>query len=727
MKLSFAFRLASFLLALSGFLSLILTGDIPPLIVIPGLMAFGINLIQLMTGGEGPIFSKRTWYGMTLVVFVLFIVDMLWVSKSILHSTTHFLIFLMMNKLFNLSTAKAYLQLYLLSFLQLLAASGLSPGLSYALSFLIFLILAVWTLILYHLQREVEIQEKNLTAPSWNDPIDIRSPHDGIQAVINLPFFTATNMVAVSAFSLALLLFFLIPRIGTGMFSRGNAETVKVSGFSDAVRLGTIGPVKLDPTVVMRVVMVDEGSWKGPLYLRGTAYDYYDGMTWKKNQSQKHPIYQNEQGDFRISHEDKDGQEMVQEIISEPLDTPIVFGLPKIIAVRGRFSTLYSDPLETLFLPFTPTSRFSYRTTSQMTNPTDQKGGMHLSITSNEQRYYLQLPNSMQKVQTLSQEVTQNMKSPFQKATTLEGFLKSNYRYSLDIPPSASRNPIEEFLFERKTGYCEHYASAMVLMLRTLGIPARMVSGFVPTEWNNYGNYFTVRQKDAHTWVEAFFPGSGWKRFDPTPAVGTSAGDSRISPLSRYFENLRFKWDRYIIQYSIRDQVAIVKTLQKNASSVQVKSTQFLRDILLELKSLGFSPSPKGGLPIILVLVLILLLAGGAFLFFHKAKKHKIHTENQDDSFKKDIQKVLPLYLSMLDLLKDHGLIKEPFQTPNEFLRTMRIQESPFTSPASEMTQIYINVRFGRTPFSSQLESRGSELLKNMRGIGETVVKESKY
>ena len=108
MRLSFAFRLTSYLLALSGFLSLILTGDLPPLIVIPALLAFLINMVQLLTGGEA-IFSKRTWYGMTLIVFFLFIIDTLWISRSILHSTTHFLTFLMINKLFNLSTAKDYL------------------------------------------------------------------------------------------------------------------------------------------------------------------------------------------------------------------------------------------------------------------------------------------------------------------------------------------------------------------------------------------------------------------------------------------------------------------------------------------------------------------------------------------------------------------------------------------------------------------------------------------
>src|SRR3989454_389608 len=90
---------------------------------------------------------------------------------------------------------------------------------------------------------------------------------------------------------------------------------------------------------------------------------------------------------------------------------------------------------------------------------------------------------------------------------------------SLDVGTTMSADPVDDFLFTRKTGYCEHYATAMVVLLRALGIPARLVTGFLPGVWNDFGNYYTIRQQDAHAWVEVYFPLSGWVTFAPTPSV----------------------------------------------------------------------------------------------------------------------------------------------------------------------------------------------------------------
>jgi len=721
--------MASFLLALSGFFSLILTGNLPPLIVIPGLMAYAINLVQLLTGGNA-IFSKRTWYGMTLVVFILFIIDTLWISQSILKATTHFLIFLMINKLFNLLTAKDYLQLYLISFLQLLAASGLSPGFSYAVSFLIFLILAVWTLILYHLQREVEIHEKHRNTPSLNDPLATHAPEHGLERVITLPFFTATNIIAISAFTIALVLFFLIPRIGTGMFHRGDTETVKVSGFSDSVRLGTIGPLKLDPTVVMRVVLLERGKkWKAPLYLRGTAFDFYDGLTWRNSLSPKYPLPKTHPKGFLVAKGKKEGTRIHQEIISEPLDTPILFGFSEVTAIRGPFSTLFTDGMGTLSLPFTPISRFSYSATSILPMEPDKiKEISQKKIPPEIRKIYLQQPRSMDRVQTLAQKVAGDFESSLQRAIAVEGFLKINFGYSLDIPPSSLNNPVEEFLFNRKTGYCEHYASAMVLMLRTLGIPARMVSGFLPTEWNEYGNYFTVRQRDAHTWVEVFFPGSEWITFDPTPPVGLSGGLGPFSAFANYMDTLRLKWDRYIIQYSFRDQAQVVKTLRENATTVQMKIHQFFGKLLSVYQSLKFSVNPKGNF-LFMLPFLVILMTVAVFFFIHKSRKLKSQNESAQEKFKKNSKQVLPLYSKMLAILKEHGFFKESHQTPDEFLRAMRLQESPLTPTATEITHLYTRIRFGQAPFLSEEKHQISELLNHLQTQSNDLKQEaaSKY
>src|SRR5204863_9121503 len=92
----------------------------------------------------------------------------------------------------------------------------------------------------------------------------------------------------------------------------------------------------------------------------------------------------------------------------------------------------------------------------------------------------------------------------------------SKFRYTLELPSQRQKDPVAFFLFERKAGHCEYFASAMAILLREEGVPSRIVTGFRGGEWNELTGNFIVRAKDAHSWVEVYFPGVGWYAFDPT-------------------------------------------------------------------------------------------------------------------------------------------------------------------------------------------------------------------
>jgi hypothetical protein len=145
--------------------------------------------------------------------------------------------------------------------------------------------------------------------------------------------------------------------------------------------------------------------------------------------------------------------------------------------------------------------------------------------------------------------------SDLRKAEVIERYLKKNYRYSLNTrPPDDNSDPLLYFLFASKTGFCEHYATAMAMMLRTSGIPARIVTGFQGGELNEYGNYVIVRQSNAHSWVEAYVDGR-WMRFDPTPSVMVE----RPPAVALFIDMLRMEWDRYVVAFSYSDQKEIVR------------------------------------------------------------------------------------------------------------------------------------------------------------------------
>ena len=123
------------------------------------------------------------------------------------------------------------------------------------------------------------------------------------------------------------------------------------------------------------------------------------------------------------------------------------------------------------------------------------------------------------RIPTLAQSITAKAANPYDKANVIENYLRTRYSYTLELTGKPGADPLAQFLFVTNAGHCEYFASAMAIMLRTLGIPSREVNGFLPGEYNDLAGDYIVRASDAHSWVEAYFPGSGWITFDPTPAV----------------------------------------------------------------------------------------------------------------------------------------------------------------------------------------------------------------
>jgi hypothetical protein len=146
------------------------------------------------------------------------------------------------------------------------------------------------------------------------------------------------------------------------------------------------------------------------------------------------------------------------------------------------------------------------------------------------------------------------------RARRLERHLMEQYSFSLDFVGLTGQAPIDEFLFRHQQGHCELFASSMVLMLRSQGIPARLATGFLGGELNPLTGYYVVRQSNAHAWVEAYLPDEGWTIFDPTPPAGrpASADFTGFSIFRQAYDYILFRWDRYIITYGFDDQLSFV-------------------------------------------------------------------------------------------------------------------------------------------------------------------------
>jgi transglutaminase-like putative cysteine protease len=149
-----------------------------------------------------------------------------------------------------------------------------------------------------------------------------------------------------------------------------------------------------------------------------------------------------------------------------------------------------------------------------------------------------------------------------QLAQTLEASLRG-FTYTLDNPSGQAANPLEDFLERTQAGHCEYFASAMALMLRARGVPARVVNGYRLGPWIPEGDYFRVSQNEAHSWVEYWHEGQWWTS-DPTPqgAATLAAGTRGLGRLERWLDALRYRWDRHVVRFSDQDQQAGLSWIQ---------------------------------------------------------------------------------------------------------------------------------------------------------------------
>ena len=722
MKPDQALRLSSTVLATSGFTALALTGELPFALLGIGAAALLLSLARTTawTTSEGPLpagaplgLSRPIWNILLLTVFAGFLVDWMWISMDLLPAGIHFLILLMISKLVTLRERKDFLHLYAISLLALLSAAALTTELWYAAVFVVFLLATIWSLLLYHLRNEAE----DLTPVAAGAPVDpVHMP-----GPLTSRFFWTTNGIAVGAFLLTLAIFFLTPRIGAGFFNKHRGEQIRTTGFSEQVDLGTMGAIKLDQTVVMRVEFPERPepfAVAEPIYFRGAAFDVYNGRSWAKSSAYRHLVGRSADGLFRVADAPppREGQAgLRQDILIEALDTTTLFGVSFVQSIKGAFDFLRVDEMGGLSLPYEPAARFQY---SALSFPAriqeEERLARSLSYPQAIIDQYLQLPELSPKVGALAQQVTAEARTPYERIVAIEGHLRSAYRYSLDVGTTVPVNPVEEFLFARKTGYCEHYATAMVMMVRALGIPARLVTGFLPGEWNGFGRYYTIRQRDAHAWVEVYFPRSGWVTFDPTPSAPAAASNQLWAGAGRVIDSVRLKWDRFIIQYSLRDQIKMAQGIRDQSDKVRGQALGLVATIhrwAIGLQTWAGQLTRMRGLPWTAGLAGCLLL-----LLIAKAGLRRLRQRhNRPSKFPTMRQAaVVRLYSRMLEMLATHGIVKTPGATALEFAGTIATKWADVGRYVAPLTELYCRVRFGQAPLSQEELEQAETLLNEL-------------
>jgi hypothetical protein len=323
-----------------------------------------------------------------------------------------------------------------------------------------------------------------------------------------------------------------------------------------------------------------------------------------------------------------------------------------------------------------------------------------------------------QQVADLAHRVIQQATTPFGQALAIQQHLLENYRYSLEADTATLSHPLEEFLFTRKTGYCEHYATAMVVMLRTVGIPARLVTGFLATEWNEYGSYFTVRQRDAHAWVEVYFPHSGWITMDPTPTISAAVATSRWEPLSRFGESIRLQWDRLFVRYSAKDQLAVVHGVREGGDALRERMSRWVSSLSAPISQAlsRLTRMAQTFEPGILELVTGVMVVGLALLVLMLRDRIGLWATTHLPTSHPQLA-IVQLYTRMLRTVERHGVSKPPAATASEFARLVEQEWAAAAPMVADVTALYHQGRYSRTPLTSGELSRAAEQVGRLQSL----------
>ena len=624
----------------------------------------------------------------------------------------HLILFLSAVKLLQRKADRDWFFLYLISFFEVLLAAGLTASPIFLLTFIIYLLCALTTVIAFEIQksrRSVVATQTRLLVPP--DPalfrkLPMRLWRRRYLETRRLPLVSVGLLGLIVI--LALPFFLIAPRTASSALKRGGNGVSGFIGFSENVTLGQIGRLKGNDEIFMRVrvenavAIPDTG-----LRWRGVALDEFTGTGWKKSfNAGRSERKESESGFFKLGTTEDISRLTTQTFFVEPVDTPILFGAPRIVAVQGKLPFVRVDSEMSVQTRPHDQDRMVYRIFSDTGEPRPnvlRSDRMHYFV---ESARYLELPSNLDPhIAALSDRLVlqAGARTGYDKALAIESYLRENYGYTLEMK-AGGRDPLADFLFNVRAGHCEYFATAMAVMLRNEGIASRVVNGFLPGEYNEASGAFTVRQSDAHSWVEVFFPQTNsWVTFDPTPPAGRTPHVSKglAAQLVKYSEALELMWFQYVVGYDKQEQRSLITSIRKQLLDFRRESGNRLEQ--------ARSVIPRVIKPAAVVLVSAVLLIFIIFIGRRIGRLGwRLGLKVWQPMPDRETSRV-DFYERFIRLLERRGLKREQYQTPLEFAAVVGISEAAF------VTAIYNRVRFGEGHLSQSENRQLEEALARIR------------
>lgn len=692
MSLETYFRALSYATIAAATLALTLAGGLHILLAILFYVAMSVAWKLEATRWQ---LSERTGLVIVLLSIPLFILDWYY-QKSTgaaearlgVSALAHLIIFLAAVKLLQVKKNRDWVFLYLISFFSILLAAGLSLSPVFLASLTVYLLFGLSTIIAFEIQKSkqsIAPSETRLLVPP-DSRIFKNASRRGKRNIeaSRLPWVAVALLVLI--FVLALPLFLIAPRSGASMLSRSGAGLTNMIGFSETVSLGELGSLKKDDAVVMHV-RLDEPRRGQELRWRGVALDEFNGRAWKKSsEARSGKEIRNEKGLIPISTVPALELLTGHTVFLESIESPVLFAAARPVAIQADFPSLWVDNEGSVQRRRMGFGRVMYKALSDMTPPDAA------ALSKDDAPYpvsfqrYLQLPARLDpRIQARANAIVSNAqaRNRYDIARAIESQLQLDYGYSLEMKASGP-DPLADFLFNIKTGHCEYFSTAMTVMLRTRGIAARVVNGFLPGEYNEAAGAYTVRQSDAHSWVEVYFPESrSWVTFDPTPIAGRTepASAGLTAQLGKYAAAFELFWFQYVVGYDQQEQRSLAGSLNGQLFSFRHWLTGTVSSISNALAANSRALILIGAA---VLASLLLLFIGDRVRRFGWRRGLSIQAAQADD-----VHSSVAFFEKLMTLLARRGMQRDSHLTPLEFAGSLDGQS------ALKITQAYNRVRFG--------------------------------
>jgi len=699
------FELSLYLLVLIGFGMLASTGglDLPTILLVGAALAFRG---YLLAERRRIVISERWTTPLTIAYFLFYAADYFLLSRAFLAATVHLVLFAVVVRTFSLRRDRDYTTLAILAFLMVLASAVLTVDSVFLFFFAGFMLMAVATFILMEMRRSG--RSAKFQARHSSDEHEHR--HLAFSLARMTPSLVLMILVAAAA------VFFLLPRMSAGYLGGYSFGNDLSTGFSDRVQLGRIGQIQQSNAIVMHIQINGDKRGQYALHWRGVSLSNFDGKNWS-NPHEQYVLEREADGAFSVPMFSQgvaaasDGQRQAApgtiphlihyRVLLEPIGTNVFFLAPWGRRVMGTYRALSVDSGGAVYDIDNQRAVSVYEADSDMARPSPallRSAGNSLPQFVSA---YLQLPALDPRIPRLAAQVSASASNSYDKAVAVETYLNTHYGYTLQLLRSPVADPLANFLFVRKQGHCEYFASSMAVMLRTLHIPARVVNGFRSDEFNDVTGNYVIRAKNAHSWVEAYFPGYGWITFDPTPGgeIGTPEGWDRAM---LYLDAAQSFWREWVISYDSSHQYILGKATVSGTRNSWERMRMWAKLRYARLQNLarrsqrGAEKSPAQWIGGGLAVALLLLMLGntGRIARMIRVRRLQAHPERSPD------QAAAMWYERMARYLARRGVKKSAAQTAQEFVHV--IENEQLRTRVGQFTDAYESARFGNSSDDAQ-------------------------